>query len=158
VSRSATNIFTLSADRLRELLALAVDRPSEYASLLARAKQVDGLEVVLADALGTADVATQMLTDLRTPGTAIETLLAIRDRAKALINGEIENAGREAATLVYHAATAAAIGRHGINLSSVPPESRLPLYEDLATVLANDPLAAVFREAADHVNQAREKP
>ena len=155
MSRSTTDIFACSAGQLRALLALAVDERSEYGSLLARAKQVDAMELLLAEALGTPDAAKQMLADVRNRSTSIEALREIRDRAKALIGDRISDASREAASFVYHAATAAALGRHGINLSSVLPQSRLRLYEDLASVLATDPLAKVFREAADYVSEAQ---
>jgi hypothetical protein len=145
-----TDTLHCTAGQLRSLLAMAVDRPGAYGSLLARARDVAEIERLLAGS-GAAERETSMLAALAARGTSLAEVRAIRDLAKGLIDRVGSDAAREAAAFVYHAATAAALGRHGCNLSSVPAQTRLPLFEDLATALGAHPLADVFRDAVDYV-------
>jgi hypothetical protein len=149
---TTTDVRNCGTGQLRSLLALAIDRPGEYGSLLARARDVEQVERLLAGVLRTPDRESRVFEPLIEPHTSLSDLRTIRDSAKEFIERVKSEPEREAAALVYHAATAAALGRHGINLSSVPPESRVPLYEDLATALAGHPLAGVFRDAVDYVS------
>jgi hypothetical protein len=54
-----------------------------------------------------------------------------------------------AATLLYHAAIAAAYAQHGVNVSSRPIETRRDLYEDLGNAFTGAMLGDVFRQAVD---------
>jgi hypothetical protein len=75
----------------------------------------------------------------------------IKELAKELSSGAKTEAQRSAAGLIYHAAVAAALVHHGVNISGRPPESRLGLYEDLATAFVADSLGPVFRLAIDRI-------
>jgi hypothetical protein len=83
--------------------------------------------------------------------TTLQALQGTKEMAKALMADLASAAHRAAATLLYHAAVAAALARFGVNISSVSQESRVALYEDLAGVLGADPLGGVFRAAADRL-------
>jgi hypothetical protein len=81
--------------------------------------------------------------------TALDVLRGIKELAKELRGGAPTDAHRHAATVLYHAAIAAGVAHHGTNISSRDFETRVPLYEDLAAVLAGEPLGAVFLAALE---------
>lgn len=148
---STTDILNCTTGQLRTLLGLAVDRPGEYGALLARVRDLDEVERLLTEVQQPLNLSKPILADLASRETPLTGLREIRELGKRLIECAKTDPQREAAVFVYHTATAAALGRHGINLSSVPPQSRLPFYEDLATALATHPLAEVYREAVDYL-------
>jgi hypothetical protein len=86
-----------------------------------------------------------------TPDTPLAGLRTLKEMAKHRATQASEEAHRAAATLLYHATIAAALGRHGVNISSRPAASRWPLYEDLSAIFAAHPLGEVFRQAADRI-------
>jgi hypothetical protein len=81
--------------------------------------------------------------------TPVEALRSIKDIAKELRIKARSETHRNAATLLYHAAIAAAYAWHGVNLSSRPIGVRCDLYEDLGVAFAGDPLGELFRRAID---------
>jgi hypothetical protein len=164
VPRSTTDIATCTTAQLRALLALALDRRGEYGALVARARHLDETRRLLAEALGSRrrlgeavagpGEAADLVQVVADPRTTLEAINRVRNQSKALLDRAPSDAHREAAMFIYHAATAAALGRHGINLSSIAPQGRVSLYDDLAGALGNDTLAEVFREAVAYINVA----
>lgn len=143
--------------QLKALLALAAGSPGERASLPAQAANPGELSRLLAELCrGKAESGELLLDIVCTEKTPIEALRGIKELAKNLLTDARTEAHRNAATFLYHAAVAAAFGRHGVNLSSRPIGARWPLYEDLATAFVGDPLGQMFRQAVDRaVNSER---
>lgn len=152
--QSTTNIATCSTAQLRALLALALDRRGEYGALVARARHLEETRRLLGEGLGSHDQAADLVQVVADPDATLEAINRVRNQSKALLDRGPSQAHREAAMFIYHAATAAALGRHRINLSSIAPQGRLSLYDDLAGALGNDALAEVFREAVAYVSAA----
>lgn len=162
--RSTTDIATCSTAQLRALLALALDHRGEYGALVARARHLEetrrllaeglGSRRLLAEGLGSHDEAADLVQVVANPGATLEAINHVRNQSKALLDRAPTHAHREAAMFIYHAATAAALGRHRINLSSIAPQGRVSLYDDLAGALGDDALAEVFRDAVAYVNAA----
>jgi uncharacterized protein (DUF2336 family) len=83
--------------------------------------------------------------------TPLETLRGIKELAKTLLADATTEAHRTATVCLYHLTLAAAFARHGVNISSRPLETRLALYEDLATALGDGPPGRLFQEAIDRL-------
>src|SRR5262249_7062133 len=79
------------------------------------------------------------------PATSVGGLENVRRHAGELIKRAENMTQKAAAELLYHAAVAAAYGRHGANIASRPIEARRVLYDRLATLLGPGPLGDVFR-------------
>ena len=92
-----------------------------------------------------------LLSTLCTRQTPLAALQGIKELAKTLAEKAGSEIERGAATLLYHAAVAAALGHHGQNISSRPGATRFELYDDLSALMAGDPLGQVFQEAADRL-------
>jgi hypothetical protein len=103
---------------------------------------------------GTKESGEVLLGTVASRETPIEILQGTKEMAKALMAEASSDAHRAAATLLYHAAIAAAFARFGANISSVASESRVALYEDLSSAFGADPLGDLFREAADRLVEA----
>lgn len=91
-----------------------------------------------------SDSGDQFLATVCAPDTSLGTLHEIKELSKTLLKRAGSQAQRSAATMLYHGAIAASLGRHGINISSRPIERHISLYENLAIALAGDPLGPVF--------------
>ena len=117
--------FTVS--QLRELLTIALDRAD------ANGPHADALARAVA------------------PDATIAELTEVKDTAKRLIAEAPDKGGREAAQLVYHAAVAAALVRHGAAISSRAPHKQRPVYEQLAETTADVDLRELFRAAASRI-------
>lgn len=91
-----------------------------------------------------------LLTTVCDAGTSLEVLRGIKELAKRLLAEAPTDAHRDAATVLYHAAIAAGVAHHGINMSSRPLDARIPLYEDLAATLAGERLGLIFRAAVEY--------
>jgi hypothetical protein len=87
------------------------------------------------------------------PGTSVPELVRIKEAAKALLAKCDGRDDREAASLLYHAAVAAAVVRYRIQISSCPPGDRRDLYARLASRFAGFQLGDLFRLAADRTPQ-----
>jgi hypothetical protein len=146
-----------TADQLKALLALArgplpdgqspapwAMRPAECAERLTELCKGDAASGEL------------LLTTVSASETPLAVLDGIKELAKRLLKEAPGDAHRAAATLLYHAAVAAALANHGVNISSRASASRWPLYEDLSSVFADHPLRRVFRQAADRIAAAPE--
>jgi hypothetical protein len=89
--------------------------------------------------------AGQALLDLVcAPAAPIETLKAVRELARTLLAQANTSAHRNAATILYHAAIAAAYAGHAVNLSRTPARERSTSYAALAAALGDHSLAGVF--------------
>ena len=155
---SRSLIDQCTADQLKALLALArgpqppgqspqpwAMRPAEFAKRLAELCKVEAVSGEL------------LLATLSAPGTSPAVLGRIKELAKRLLNKAPPDAHRAAATLLYHAAVAAALATHGVNISSRTSAARWPLYEDLSSIFADHPLGRIFRQAADRIAAASDK-
>jgi hypothetical protein len=86
--------------------------------------------------------------------TLVPELMSIKERAKVLIGEAADTRHRDAATLLYHAAVAAAFVHHGAEISGRPMHKQQAVYERFAETLAGQPLGELFREAASRVARA----
>ncbi|MCI0490703.1 MAG: hypothetical protein L0229_29265 [Blastocatellia bacterium] len=147
---SSVRIEQCTQAQLKELLSLAAGQPGRNVSMPIGMADREELYRLLAELCGGEEGSGELLlTTICAEEAPVEALRGIKELAKKLSADARTEAHRNAAILVYHAAIAAAFGRHGINLSSRPIDARCSLYEDLATAFAEDPLGDVFREAAD---------
>jgi hypothetical protein len=83
--------------------------------------------------------------------TSVEELATIKDRAKTLIAGAKTRPQRDAATLLYHAAVAAAFVRHDRTISGRPMEKQQRTYEAFAAAWADHPIGRLFHDAAGRI-------
>ncbi len=147
-----TAIGNCSSTQLKTLLDLARAPGGIEGSVLSQAMNLPALPGLL-DGL-TGDMArsgSSLLGAVCAPESSAASLCGIKDAAKALLLKAQRNDERAAATFLYHAAIAAAFGRHGVNISSFPIDARWTLYEDLATVMKGSAFGLIFREAADRI-------
>ena len=114
--------------------------------------QVKALLVVAAKSRRpSADPYADLLEVTAQPTTAVAELTSIKERAKVLIGEAADSRHRDAATLLYHAAVAAAFVHHGAEISGRPMHKQQVVYERFAEQLAGQPLGLIFREAAARV-------
>lgn len=152
VKPTTTTIDRATREQLRTLLGLASQPPGQRGSAarLGTATSLDELRRLLSECCGAIGESGELLLatacDEKTPVAALR---SIKDIAKELRSKAQSEAHRQAATLLYHAAIAAAFAWHGVNLSSRPIESRCDLYEDLGNAFAGEVLGEVFRRAVD---------
>ena len=90
------------------------------------------------------------------PATSVEELTSLKDRAKVLLKEPGDRRHRDSATLLYHAAVAAAFVRHGATISGRPMRKQLGLYETFAAAWEDRPIGRLFGEAARRVTGSRE--
>ena len=83
--------------------------------------------------------------------TTVQELAGIKDRAKGFLNEAPNSRHRDAATLLYHVAVAAAFVRHGAAISGRPMHKQQQTYEKFAETWAGHPIGRLFREAAVRV-------
>jgi hypothetical protein len=95
-----------------------------------------------------ADPYADLLEAATKPTTTVEELVRIKERAKVLIGEAADARHRDAATLLYHAAVAAAFVHHDAEISGRPMRKQQTIYERFAAKLAERPLGRLFREAA----------
>jgi hypothetical protein len=156
---SSSIVDQCTPSQLKTLLGLAAGAPGEGAGLLAQAADPGRLAEVLAELCGSEAGAGDVLVEtVCGPRAPLEALGGVKELAKKLLGEATTEAQRNAATVLYHGAVAAAFGRHGVNISTRPVEARLGLYEDLATALGPHPLGEVFREAVDRALKPGEVP
>ncbi len=149
---TTTTVDRATGEQLRTLLGLASRPPGHRAStsLLATIPSLDPLRKLLTECCGAMGESGELLLatvcDEKTP---LEALRGIKDIAKELRSKAQTDVHRDAATLLYHAAIAAAYAQHGVNVSSRPIETRRDLYEDLGNAFTGAMLGEVFRRAVD---------
>jgi hypothetical protein len=142
--------------QLKTLLGLGGEAQGTRNELLLLAARPAGMRQILRaicapDSEG-IDVALNMVCS---PDTEPGALTDLKNRAKDLLGRVTGEEERAAATILYHAAIAAAFAHHGDEISSFPIDTRWVLYQDLADALAGDPLAGVFRTCTDRIEEER---
>jgi hypothetical protein len=83
--------------------------------------------------------------------TSVEELTRLKEQAKAFLKEAGDRRHRDAATLLYHAAVAAAFVHHGATISGRPMRKQQVLYEKFAGAWEGRPIGRVFAEAARRV-------
>jgi hypothetical protein len=83
--------------------------------------------------------------------TTVEELAGFKEQAKGFLATASDGRHREAATLLYHLAVAAAFVRHGASISGRTMHKQQKLYEKFAATWGGDPIGQLFREAARRV-------
>ena len=147
---SSAIIDRCTPSQLKALLSLASRPQGEPTSLFAQAANPAELSRLLTELCqGQAESGELLLHTVCAEETPIEALRGIKELAKNLLVDARTEAHRNAATLLYHAAVAAAFGHHGADISTRPIRARWTLYEDLAATLAGDPFGQVFRQAVE---------
>lgn len=124
----------ITASQLKALLTIALDRQDAggpHADALARAVASD---------------------------TTVAELIELKDTAKRLIADAPDKAHREAAQLVYHAAVAAALVRHGAAISSRAAHKQRPVFEQLAGTIDDEALRDLFLAAASQLSDESRQP
>jgi hypothetical protein len=145
----------LSSQRLKALLGLAVKPDRAGGSLPTAVAEPSEFERLLTELCrGRGESGDLLITTVCAEDTPLEVLMGIKELAKRLVAGARTESHSNAATLLYHAAVAAAVARHGANVSSLPLGERLSLCEDLAVALAGHPLGEVFRAAVERAENA----
>ncbi len=141
-----------TSQQLSRVLALAMDGNSQWAFLSDALADRAGLAAHLAVlAERTPHAGQDWLAVVCDDRLQPAKLREIKELAKPWIKKARCEGERVAATLLYHAAVAAACGRHGDNISARSAKARGPLYEDLADILIADPLGRIFQAAADRI-------
>jgi hypothetical protein len=144
---------------LKTLLLLAAGKSESHNSVPSVVRNRSELNRLLTDLCpGTKSSGDILLNTVTAHQTPLEILQGTKEMSKTLMADAATEAHRSAATLLYHAAVAAALARFNVNISSVSPESRVSLYEDLASALGADPLGDVFRMAAARLMEVGESP
>jgi len=151
MTKITTTTIEQSSDwQLKALLVLAgagVQKNSFLpVELLRSADLARHLSVLCGDSVQSSDALLSALCNRQTP---LSVLQGIKDLAKALGAKATTEVEQAAATLLYHAAIAAALGRQRQSISSRPGVARFALYEDLGLLLRGNPLGDVFRAAAE---------
>lgn len=149
---STVTIEHSATRQLKALLALA-HVPRGHGDFLppGLANRTDLAAHLTALCQGSEQSGEALLSTLCTRQTPLTALQGIKELAKTLAEKAGSEIERGAATLLYHAAVAAALGHHGHNISSRPGGARFELYDDLAALMTGDPLGQVFQEAADRL-------
>ena len=149
---TTTTIEHSASWQLKALLALAQvrGRHGDFlpAGLGSRAELARHLSTLCQDAAQSGEV---LLSTICEPQTPLAVLQGIKELAKSLAGKASTEQERAAASFLYHAAVATALGRHGKNISSRSGSARSELYEDLAALMTGDPLGQVFAEAAERL-------
>ena len=117
--------------------------------------QVKALLVVAAKSRRqSADPYADLLEIAALPITPVPELMSIKERAKMLIGEAPDTRHRDAATLLYHAAVAAAFVHHGAEISGRPMHKQQAVYERFAEKFAGQPLGRIFRDAVSRIGGA----
>ena len=111
--------------------------------------QVKALFLVAAQSRRTPGVPySDLLDKAADDATTVQELTAIKEQAKGFLTKVADRRHRDAATVLYHAAVAAAYVRHGAAISGRPIRKQQKLYETFASTWAEHPIGRLFREAA----------
>ena len=81
----------------------------------------------------------------------LASLIEVKEHAKRSLVRPASARQRDALTLVYHAAVAAAYGVHAASISSRPIAARAANYSDMAMLLPPGPLRDIFVKALDRL-------
>jgi len=143
---------SLTGSRLRALLLAALESPTEDGMHVDGAAGASQKLAALGRRLGAPGEG--LLEEAMAPTASVPDLARIKEAAKLLLAKAERNDDREAAFLLYQVAAAAALTRHGIEISSRPAEDQRQQYESLATRHAGFALGDLFRRAADRMHKA----
>jgi hypothetical protein len=144
VSRSSNN---LGARNLRSLLSLGLEIGTDIQSIPGRSTSPAKLmKMLTTGTLKSGHDSEELLAEILSPTTSLLALYRLKEVAKRLIDDETGSRS-EAATLLYLAAIAQGLARHGKNISSVAPTTRTRQFGKLAEWFAGGPLGSVFRAA-----------
>ena len=133
--------------QLHKLLSLAAEGTNIKSSLPAQAKITNWrgyLEQLNIPNIGNGKLLIDMICSSQ---TSIETLRAIKDKAKLFYKNSDDNPGQTASLILYNAAIAATFSFHGKEISSRKIQDFIPLFGDLALALKEDSLSDIFRNA-----------
>jgi len=86
--------------------------------------------------------------------TPVPELTRIKEQAKTYLSQAQDRRHREAATLLYHVAVAAAFVHHSALISGRPMRKQEALYRTFADAWDGRPLGRIFREAVARVAAA----
>ena len=86
--------------------------------------------------------------------TPVAELAAIKEQAKGFLKEATGRRRREAATLLYHVAVAAAFVHHDAAISGRPAHKQLPVYQRFADAWGERPIGGLFREAVRRITEA----
>lgn len=131
--------------QLAELLGLAVNKARTRELLPEIVGDRKALERLLAESCRERRVPDRdLLSTVSAKNISLAELERIKELAKSFRQHAPSADHRAAATLLYHAAIAAAANHHGVNISAISLSARAMLYDDLAYALAGDPLGKMF--------------
>ena len=147
-----TGVTGLTGFRMRALLVAALESPAEDGTCLDGAAGASQRLGALGRRVGASGEG--LLEDAMAPTASVPDLVRIKEAAKVLMTKADRRDDREAAHLLYSVAVAAALVRHGIEISSRPAADQREQYESLATRHAGFALGDLFRRAADRVHKA----
>lgn len=137
-----------SLDQLRVLFGDAVGNVSSRNSLVAGAARSDQwLGALMELGGGESEPGDLLLEMVCEPRTSLETLIAIKERAKLLHRRAHTCEGKTASLLLYNGAIAAGYCFHHTSISTRSLDQLRPLFSDLAQTMDHGALARLFRKA-----------
>jgi hypothetical protein len=83
--------------------------------------------------------------------TSVDELTGIKEQAKGFLKESGDGSRRDAATLLYHVAVAAALMYHAASISGRPMHKQQRLYEKFAETWAGHAIGQLFHDAARRV-------
>jgi hypothetical protein len=147
-----TTIDRCTPSQMKQLLSLAAGDVRQGHPFSAQLPNIEALSRSLGELCdNTPQSGESLIQSVSAPDTPVSTLRDIKELAKTLSSNAKTESQRSAASLIYHASVVAALAHHGVNISGRPPESRLGLYEDLATACGANSLGRIFRLAIDRI-------
>ena len=144
---------SLATARLKALLLIALESPmgQDGETALHSAADASVRLAALGRRVGTS--CEGLFEDAAAPTTSVPDLVRLKEAAKALLGKAERPEDREAASLLYHLAVAAAFGRHGLEMSSRPVGDNRERYTRLATHFAGFAIGDIFRRALDRMHK-----
>jgi hypothetical protein len=109
--------------------------------------QIKVLFALASDAQLASEVE-RLLDTVMAATTSLDELTKLKEQAKVLIEQAATRRDREEARLLYHAAVAAALVRHGTAISGRPIVRQHAIYARFAEARRRDALGQLFRDAA----------
>lgn len=145
------SVSSMTATRMRALLLAALDSPTEGGAHVDGAAGASQLLAGLGRRVGAPGEG--LLEEAMAPTASVPDLVRIKEAAKVLRAKAEQRDDRDAASLLYLVAVAAALARYGIEISSSPAEEQRERYESLATRHTGFALGDLFRRAADRIRK-----
>jgi len=148
---TSMGVTSITGTRLRALLLAALESPAEDGMHSDGAAGASQILAALGRRVGAPGEG--LLEDAMAPTTSVPDLVRIKEAAKILLAKADQRDDRDAAALLYLVATASALSRYGIEISSKPADDQRERYESLATRHAGFALGDLFRRAADRLHK-----